>query len=89
MFWPNQKGLSVLQYAKNRKSVLPVYTMLEKILNKNVKDHVEQEWNDLEWSGITLEWKGVDNKSREQPWPQLMCCASISCHMCGCIFQED
>jgi len=26
---------------------------------------VEQEWSDLEWSGITLEWKGVDNKSEE------------------------
>ena len=31
----------------------------------------------------------VDNKSGEQSWPQLMCCASICCHMCGCIFQED
>ena len=24
---------------------------------------MEQEWNDLEWSGVTLEWKEVDNKS--------------------------
>jgi len=40
-------------------------------------------------SGVTLEWKGVDNKSGEQPWPQLMCCASIFCHVCGCVFQED
>ena len=21
--------------------------------------------------------------------PQLVCCASICCHVCGCIFQED
>jgi len=43
------------------------------------------------WSGhrVTLEWKGVDNKSEEQPWPQLMCCALIFCCMCGCLFQED
>jgi len=24
---------------------------------------VEQEWSDPEWSGITLEWKRIDNKS--------------------------
>jgi len=42
----------------------------------------------LELSGVTPEWKGFDNKM-EQPWPQLMHCASIYCHMCGCIFQED
>ena len=33
------------------------------------QERVEQEWSDLEWSGVTLEWKGVDNKSGEQPWP--------------------
>jgi len=27
--------------------------------------HVEWEWSGLEWSGITLEWKKVDNKSGE------------------------
>ena len=26
---------------------------------------------------------------REQPWPQLVCCASICCCVCSCIFQED
>ena len=36
-----------------------------------------------------LEWKGVDNKVEEQPWPQLVHCASICCRMCGCVFQED
>ena len=25
----------------------------------------------------------------EQPWPQLVHCASIYCRMCGCVFQED
>ena len=25
----------------------------------------------------------------EQPWPQLMRCASIYYHVCGCVFQED
>ena len=47
-----------------------------------VKDHAEQKQSNLEWSR-------VDNKSEEQPWPQLVCCASICCCMCGCIFQED
>jgi len=40
-------------------------------------------------SGITPEWKGVDNKVGEQPWPQLMHCALICYCVCGCIFQED
>jgi len=55
----------------------------------SVKYYAEQEQSDPKWSGIALEWKGVDNKSGEQPWPQLMCCASICCHMCGYIFQKD
>jgi len=41
------------------------------------------EWN-LLWSGREL-----TTKVEEQPWPQLMRCASICCHICGCIFQED
>jgi len=40
-------------------------------------------------SGITPEWKGVDNKGGEQPWPQLVHCVLIYCHICGCVFQED
>jgi len=40
-------------------------------------------------SGITPEWKGVDNKVGEQPWPQLVHCVSICCRVCGCVFQED
>ena len=41
--------------------------------------------------GAELLWNGKDltTKVREQPWPQLVRCASIYCHVCGCIFQED
>jgi len=60
-----------------------------KILLYICQGHVEWEQSDPEWSRITPEWKGVDNKVGEQPWPQLMRCASICCHMCGCIFQKN
>jgi len=42
-------------------------------------------------AGAELLWNGKDltTKVREQPWPQLVRCASIYCHVCGCIFQED
>jgi len=53
------------------------------------QEHVEQEWSDSEWSRLTPEWKRVDNKNGEQPWPQLICCALICCCMYGCAFQED
>jgi len=43
----------------------------------------------LELSGVTPEWKGFDNKVGEQPWPQLVHCASIYCRVCSCVFQED
>ena len=46
--------------------------------------HVEQGQSDPEWSG-----RDLTTKVREQPWPQLMHCALICCHMCGCGFQED
>jgi len=51
-----------------------------------VRSGTEQSGPEL--SGVTLEWKGFDNKM-EQPWPQLMCCASIYCRVCGCVFQKD
>jgi len=56
---------------------------------KHCQEHVEQKQNDLEWNGVTLEWKGVDNKSEKQPWPQLVHCASICCYICGYVFQEN
>ena len=59
-----------------------LYCCKDIVLCLCVKDRVEQEQGDLEW-------KGVDNKSGEQPWPQLMHCALIFCCICGCIFQED
>jgi len=43
----------------------------------------------VEWEQSDPEWKGVDNKVEEQPWSQLVHCASICCYMCGCVFQED
>ena len=31
----------------------------------------------------------LTTKVREQPWSQLVRCASIYCRTCGCVFQED
>ena len=31
----------------------------------------------------------LTTKVGEQPWPQLVCCALICCHVYSCIFQED
>jgi len=41
-------------------------------------------------SGAELLWSGreLTTKVGEQPWPQLMRCASICSCMCGCIFQK-
>ena len=41
--------------------------------------------------GAELPQNGRDltTKVGEQPWPQLVRCALIDCHTCGCIFQED
>ena len=33
--------------------------------------------------------RGLTTKVGEQPWPQLVHCASIDCRACGCVFQED
>jgi len=42
-------------------------------------------------AGAELLWsrRELTTKVREQPWPQLICCASICCCMCGYVFQED
>jgi len=42
-------------------------------------------------NGAELLWNGRDltTKVGEQPWPQLVRCASIYCRVCGCVFQED
>jgi len=31
----------------------------------------------------------LTTKVGEQPWSQLVRCASICCRVCGCVFQED
>ena len=38
---------------------------------------------------MTWSRRELTTKVGEQPWPQLVYCASICCHMCGSIFQED
>ena len=42
-------------------------------------------------SGAELLWSERDltTKVGEQPWPQLVHCTLICCHVYGCIFQED
>ena len=42
-------------------------------------------------AGAELPWNGREliTKVGEQPWPQLVRCASIDCRACGCVFQED
>jgi len=41
--------------------------------------------------GTELLWSGreLTTKMGEQPWPQLVRCASIYCRACGCVFQKD
>jgi len=42
------------------------------------------------WSRVELLWNGWDLTTKgEQPWPQLVRCASTYCRVCGCVFQED
>ena len=41
-------------------------------------------------NGVELLQNGRDLTTKwEQPWPQLVRCASIYCRICGCVFQED
>jgi len=50
------------------------------------------EWNRMEWPGVEQSYSGMEGirqQNGEQPWPQLVRCALICCHMCGCVFQED
>ena len=44
---------------------IPQSRDLQEGIQKEYQEHAEQEWSDLEWSGVTLEWKEVDNKSGE------------------------
>jgi len=42
---------------------------------------MEQGQSNPGWNKVTLKKKGIDNKIGEQPWPQLVCYASICCHL--------
>ena len=52
---------------------------------------IVQSGSGVPWSGAELLWSGreLTTKVGEQPWPQLVCCASICCYICGCVFQEN
>jgi len=56
-------------------------------------DGVKDVWSrsGVTWSGVELLQNGRDltTKVGEQPWPQLVRCASIYSRMCSCVFQED
>ena len=43
----------------------------------------------MTWSGVTWSERKLITKVEEQPWPQLVHCASICCCVYSCIFQED
>jgi len=53
-----------------------------KATNPWCQGHAEQEWSGLEWSRITPEWKGINNKSRETTLA-LACalCLNLLLHM--------
>ena len=53
---------------------------------KDVQSGSGVTWNRAE---LLRSERELTTKVGEQPWPQLVCCASICCHVCGCIFQED
>jgi len=40
-------------------------------------------------SGVTWSGRELTTKMGEQPWPQLVRCASICCCVCGYVFQKD
>ena len=61
----------------------------QNLLSTTVKDM--RSGSGVTRNGAELLWSGreLTTKMGEQPWPQLVHCASIYCRMCGCIFQED
>ena len=83
--WPNEvcdkpRGSTKCGWCKRTSRV---------VLSKFVRDMrsrsgVTQNRAELPWNGREL-----ITKVGEQPWPQLVRCASIDCRACGCIFQED
>ena len=76
-----------MQTCTNIKPVWQANLMFNLFL-MNVKD--VQSRSGVTQNGAELLWNGRDLTTKwEQPWSQLMHCASIYCHVCGCIFQED
>ena len=89
-------GIYISHDCKNQKIFIDQCEYLEKVLacfNVATKPTVKDVWSEsgVIWSGAELLRNGRDltTKVGEQPWPQLMHCASIYCHICGCVFQED
>ena len=60
---------------------IPQSRDLQEGIQKECQEHAEQEQSDLEWSGVTLEWKEVDNKSGETALAsaRVLCLDLLSC----------
>jgi len=60
-------------------------------LNKHTIVKNMQSRSGVTQSGVEILQSGKEltTKVGEQPWPQLVHCASICCRICGCVFQED
>jgi len=44
----------------------------------------------LQFCGLQLVWRKCNNNTGiEQPWPQLMYCTLVSCHVYGHLFQSS
>jgi len=53
---------------------------------KDVQSGSRVTWNRAE---LLQSGRELTTKMGEQPWPQLVRCASICCRVCGYVFQED
>ena len=60
---PRQSIIGLKSFRSLIMLLICVFRMARSQLQGCCQGHVEREWSDLEWSGITLEQKGVDNKS--------------------------
>jgi len=73
----------------NSKATVSLQIVRQVTLLSSVKDV----WSGsrVTWNRAKLLWSGreLTTKVGEQPWPQLVRCASICCHVCGCVFQKD
>jgi len=62
--------------------LLPVsFSLLSQISLSSCQECAEQEQSDLEWSRVTLEWKGVDNKSGTTLVLACVLCLDLLLHM--------